>query len=150
MADDAHPVEALPQQADAGKRVVLHILRRAMDEVACGLAKAPVVVSQRRYPVAGQCIGNHRKRLVLIDFLVPVLEAAAGDHNQYRRLAAISLRQYQRPFQHSVSIGEGDLLLSVRERPFRCLRPVELFFTRRKCQGQRSSHLFECPRNLLD
>ena len=141
--------EALPQQVDTGKRVVFQILRRTKDKVAGGLAKASVVISQRRYPGAGQGIGNHSKRLVLINLFIPILEAASGDHYKDRCFAGAAFRQHQCPLQHSVSVGERDFFRGVRERSHGRLWPIQFLHTRSKCHRQRGAPLLESPYNLL-
>ena len=92
MADDAHLVETFPKEMDAGEGVVLKVFRGAVDDVSGGLPKATVVVAEGGNPGAGQCIGNYGKGLVLKDFLVAVLETAAGDHDKHWSLAGITFR----------------------------------------------------------
>ena len=148
MADDPHFVKPLPEKIDAGERIVLQVLRRAVDHITGGSTKATVVVAERGYALSGQSISNHRKRLMLKDFLIAVLKAAARHHNQNGCLAAISLRKHQRPFQDGVAIGKRHVLLSIRERADWSLRPVQFGFARSKRQWERHPLLREGSHNL--
>jgi hypothetical protein len=143
-------VKVLPKESDAGKRIVLQVLCGAVNDIPGGFAKAAVIITERGNSCAGECIGNDSKRPVFIEYLIPVLEAATCDHNQDRRIAGTAFRKDQRAFQDSLTVAERDLLLSIRERPFWCLWPIELLFARHKRQGHRSTHLLEGTRNLLD
>ena len=79
VAEDAHAVEALAKQREAGGGIVLQVFRRHVHHVAGRFAEAPVVVAQGRHAPAGQIVGDDGKRLVFKDFFVPVLETASGD-----------------------------------------------------------------------
>ena len=149
MADDTHLVETLPEEVDAGEGVVLEVFRGAADYVSGGLSETAVVVAEGSYSGAGQGVGNHGKGLVLKDFLVTVLEAAAGDHDQYGSLAGTAFRQHQRPLQHCVSVGEGYLLHGIRERALGRLGSVQFFFAGSERQRERNTHLLEGAHDLL-
>ena len=149
MADNAHLVKAPAQEPDAGEGVVPEVLRGAVDDVTGGLAEAAVVIAERGYAGLGKGIGYHRKRFVLIDFLVAVLQAASGDHDENRCLAAATLRQHQRTFQDGIPVGEGNLFLRIREGALRGLRPVQLLLAGRERHGEGDAHLLEGAIDLL-
>ena len=106
MTDNPHFVKAFSQKPDAGEGVVLEILRCAVDDVSGRLPKATVIVAERGNPGTGQGVGNNGKRLVLKDFLVPVLQAASRDHNENGRFFCVAGRKDQCALQDSISVSE--------------------------------------------
>ena len=149
MADHTDTFKPIPQQLDSRQSIVLQILGRAENHIAGRFPEPPVIVPQRGDPRPRESIRDDSERLVTEQFLVPVLETAARDHDKHRSLSVTIRRHCQCSFQHSVPIGERHLLGSVRERPDRSLWPPEHRSARRKRHRKRHPTLGESPDNRL-
>ena len=155
VADDAYLVEALPEQFDAGKGIVLEVDGGGFHHVSRRTTDAPVIIAERSDTRPRERIGNDRKGPVFKDFLVPVLLPAAGDHDQDGRLARVTFRQHEGSGQFCFAVGEGDFLLGVREGTYGVLRSVQfLFGGQGQRQGQaplleRSQDLFARPETFI-
>ena len=124
VAEDADPVETLPEERDAGQRVILQVFRGHEDQVAGRFAEAAVVVAQRRESLARKRVRDDCKGLVFIDFLVAVLEPAPGHHQQDGGLARAAFRQGQRSAEDGVAVAEIDFFGPVGEWSGRSLGTV--------------------------
>ena len=80
VTEDAYTVEALAQQRKTGRSVILQVLCRAVHDITGRFAEAPVIVAECSNPLPGQIVCDDGERLVLIERLVTVLQAAAGNH----------------------------------------------------------------------
>ena len=136
MADDAHIVKACAEQLDAGIRVILEILSRAVVDVTRIAADAPVVIAQGGNACPGEGIRNDGERLMLKDLLVAVLLAAAGHHQQHWSRSGTGLRQDKGPLESDIAIEESKLLADIGERPHGRLRARKLLLPGRKGQWQ--------------
>ena len=87
---------------------------------------------------------------MLKEFLIPILQTAARNHNEGRSIPAAILRHCQCPFQDSIAIGEGNFFLPIRKRSLWSLGTVEFLFSRSEGQRNRCAHLSKGPDYLLD
>ena len=144
------------QKTDSGKSIILQVLRGTRNDIACGLAESPVIISQSRNPGIGKRIGNHRKRLMTEHCLVPILKPASGNHEEHRSLPGTVLRHCQCPFQNSITIGKRNISIDIGKWPDRGLRTPQNWGS--GCQRQRKRHSvlricpgdeFTCPKSFV-
>ena len=146
-------ISEAPKISDACESV-LHIgLSGDFYGASFGFSHTAVIVAQGGYAVTGQPVGQHKKRLVVEYFLIPVLRAAAGNHQYCGNVAgfrAIVLMAC-RPGEGSGhdgsvrSAGESHFLRPVWIRRLRLLRPVQQRYAYLEIQRELHSHLGEGP-----
>ena len=142
-------VKPLSKQHDSSQSIILEILHRTCIYISFVPAESSVIVSESGYSCLGECISYYSKRLMLKDFLIPVLLTASGHHDHDRSLSRRSFRKSECTFQDDITIIEGYLLRNIWERSLWSLRTIQLRLTRGKIQRQRCTHLCKCTHHLV-
>ena len=143
MSYHSHPAEAFAQMPYCSLGIILEIIGSEAGEIQRRIPIPTVIISQRCYAMACQCISKHGKRTVTKYLLVTVLLSTTSHHHHHRGIAVAVRWQREGTAEDNVAIRHAHLLGSIRERRCRSLRSPHLHLSFSEGQRQRQSSLLE-------